>query len=286
MISIIICSRSKNVDKELRQNIGDTIGTEYEIICIDNSSNQYSMCSAYNEGVRRANGEYLCFMHEDIRFLSGNWGGVAVRELSNEKVGMIGLIGSTYYDRSMSYWCHSPFCVGHNWVGKEHRVFSKHTTPVDVVTADGLWLVIARDMFRFIRWDEDLFTGFHMYDMDISMQVLKTGRRIRVVPEVEINHWSNGVFSRSFYDACMQFHNKWDKELPVSSVLPLDYCRDEQMSFSLRKISELDLATREHRYANSKFVYYLKLPVKYLIGWNYWKDSFYKLKTFWVIKSK
>lgn len=245
MISIIICSRTRDIDSELRKNISDTIGTEFEIVCIDNSKSQYSMCSAYNEGVRRAKGEYLCFMHEDISFLSDDWGGIVLREFSDKNVGMLGVIGSTYYDRSMSYWCHTPFYVGHNWVGDTHRIFSKDTDPVDVVAADGLWLVTTKDIFNYIRWDESLFTGFHMYDMDISMQVLKAGKRIRIVPEVNINHNSNGNYSKSFYDACMLFHKKWDGKLPVSSKFSLDYCRDEQMSFSLRKISELDIYNKE-----------------------------------------
>ncbi len=49
MISIIICSRTRDIDSVLRKNISDTIGTEFEIVCIDNSKSQYSLyASTYN----------------------------------------------------------------------------------------------------------------------------------------------------------------------------------------------------------------------------------------------
>lgn len=78
MISIIICSRHHTLDEELRGNIKATIGNDilYEIVCIDNSNNCHSIFSAYEEGVKKAKGNYLCFMHEDIRFHSADWGGM------------------------------------------------------------------------------------------------------------------------------------------------------------------------------------------------------------------
>ena len=66
MVSIIMCSRNPEMDKRLDENIKQTIGTEYEVVLVDNSAGRYGICGAYNEGVRRAKGDILCFMHEDI----------------------------------------------------------------------------------------------------------------------------------------------------------------------------------------------------------------------------
>ena len=46
MISCIICSRKSDISAELKQNIQDTIGTDYELVIIDNSHSQYSIFSA------------------------------------------------------------------------------------------------------------------------------------------------------------------------------------------------------------------------------------------------
>ena len=75
LISLIICSRKADISEELKQNIAETIGCEYELCVIDNSRNEYSIFSAYNEGVRRAKGDILCFMHEDVLFRTNKWGG-------------------------------------------------------------------------------------------------------------------------------------------------------------------------------------------------------------------
>ena len=76
MISIVVCSRHPKIDIFLEKNIKDTIGNvKYEIVWIDNSRSKYSIFEAYNEGVLRSEGEYICFMHEDIVYWSNDWGG-------------------------------------------------------------------------------------------------------------------------------------------------------------------------------------------------------------------
>ena len=75
MLSLIICSRTPKISNKLEKNIAETIGCEYELVVIDNSQNKYSIFSAYNEGVKRARGSVLCFMHDDIIYKTANWGG-------------------------------------------------------------------------------------------------------------------------------------------------------------------------------------------------------------------
>ena len=97
MISCIVCSRSVDISTTLKENLAATIGCEYELIVVDNSKNNYSIFSAYNEGVRRANGDILCFMHEDICYYSPNWGDVVNNYFINSPdLGLLGILGSHY----------------------------------------------------------------------------------------------------------------------------------------------------------------------------------------------
>ena len=48
MISIIVCSKFPTLSKELLDNISQTVGTDYEIVSIDNSQAKYSIFEAYN----------------------------------------------------------------------------------------------------------------------------------------------------------------------------------------------------------------------------------------------
>ena len=96
MISLIICSRSSDIDVALKENIKNTIGTDYELVIIDNSNNDYSIFSAYNEGVRRAKGDILCFMHEDILYRTEDWGKKIIAHFEDKSIGLIGFAGTHF----------------------------------------------------------------------------------------------------------------------------------------------------------------------------------------------
>ena len=264
MISIIICSRNQTISSALHKNIAETIGVPYEIVCIDNSKGEYSMCSAYNEGVRRAKGEYLCFMHEDVSFLSKDWGKICTRHFSDPDVGMIAILGCTYLDECMPYWWDCPFAVGHNWCGNWHKVFNEDLKVQNVVAADGLWLMIKRELFDgLISWDEDTFHSFDMYDFDISMQMWKNSKKIVVDPEICIDHTSNGNQSFNFYQAVQLFHNKWDYMLPISANDDLKATKLSRQ-YALKVICRLNNENNSYRnrnmkWENSKFFRLLKL---------------------------
>jgi len=82
MISIIVCSKDKTLLEGLNGNVEKTIGCEFEILGIDNKIGN-SICYVYNEGVKKAKYPYLCFVHEDVRFLTENWGRKVVEKLEN-----------------------------------------------------------------------------------------------------------------------------------------------------------------------------------------------------------
>jgi len=219
MISIIICSRYKDMNESLLSNIESTIGTDFELVWIDNSANLYGICGAYNEGVRRANGEYLCFMHDDVRFKSDNWGVVSIDEMNRSDVWMLGVVGSKYYGVYTPYWYYTGFAVGHGWCGEEHQIFGGETRTQDVVAVDGQWLFTRKSLFeKTLCWDADTYKYFDMYDMDICMQVISNGGKVRTMENVHIDHKSGGNFSPRFYEECKKFHKKWDSMLPVASM--------------------------------------------------------------------
>jgi len=103
MISIIICSRKKN--NNLLENIKRTIGCEYELVVIDNSANRYSIFEAYNLGIERSKGKYLCFIHDDLFIHTNGWGNVISRLFDDyPDYGLIGIAGSKQKSRIPSGW--------------------------------------------------------------------------------------------------------------------------------------------------------------------------------------
>ena len=227
VFSIIICSRNQDIPEPLKRSIAETIGAEYELVVIDNSHNGYSLFSAYNEGVRRAKGEILCFCHEDILFHTPSWGGSVQNLFSDESIGVVGVIGSHFLPGVPMYWWSSPFISQYsvnNDKGvvqrNDHREFL-HNHIADVVTIDGVCFFISRKLFESIRFDDRTFQGFHLYDMDICMQVQALGKRVCVTDVLEIEHfWSEDSLKDERYRAVLDhnlelFYRKWEKKLPT-----------------------------------------------------------------------
>lgn len=240
MISIIVCSRTPSVTLELKQNIAATIGCDYELIVIDNSAKAYSIFSAYNEGVSRSRGDILCFMHEDILFRTKGWGTIAEKMFQDPTIGLIGVTGTHFLPQCPLYWTESPFITTTNIDkinGREYRDFKKELMgrlkAIDAVACDGQWLCVRKSLFGKICFDDIAFSGFHLYDMDICLQVLHQGLRVCVVDGIQVEHHSRGNFNEEFELALNCFYNKWKDCLPLWRGI------DGIPQYSLKKINDV-----------------------------------------------
>lgn len=224
MISIIICNRKSTINPALKENIRNTVGVEHEIVLIDNSRGQYNIFQAYNEGVRRAKGDILCFMHDDILFKSKGWGETVNRIFAeDEKLGALGVDGGHYMPDCPCSWTSCYTTSFHTWRNEKDGVcreysnkeFSNGQRLVELASIDGLWMCIRRNLFDTIRFDDKTFTGFHCYDSDICMQILTAGYRIKVTYDVSIIHNSDGTYNSTFFKNIELWHKKWHHSLPV-----------------------------------------------------------------------
>ena len=230
MISIIVCSRGASISNLLRQNIANTIGIDeaFEIVCVDNSRNRYSIFEAYHQGVLMAKGDYLLFIHDDIRFLTQSWGQIIRTSLADKQVGVVGVVGGHIIDETSYSWTSSGYYSGQVFqVRSGEKTYYDHNRSGlgdSVVALDGMLLGIRKELFEqaHLRWDSNSYRGFHFYDLDICMQAIQKGFRIAIVPIV-LEHYSQGTFNTRFYDNCAIFHQKWDGLLPVysPSVTPI-----------------------------------------------------------------
>lgn len=224
MISIIICNKKACLDAALERNIRDTIGVDYEIFSIDNSRGQYSIFQAYNEGMARAKGDILCFMHDDILFRSNNWGKVVEASFaSNQKMGALGVAGGHFMPDCPCSWSTCKTTSFHVWQTNRDGSNTEYGCTdyangkqlVEVASLDGLWMCIRRGLFDTICFDDQTFSGFHCYDSDICMQVLSAGYSINVTFDIDIEHHSNGACNQQYYDNLDLWHKKWHGHLPI-----------------------------------------------------------------------
>ena len=70
LCSLLMIVNKEPIYQQFLANLRTQTDVSYELIEIDNRDNQYSSArAAFNDAVGRANGEYLVFLHPDIRFL-------------------------------------------------------------------------------------------------------------------------------------------------------------------------------------------------------------------------
>lgn len=234
MISIIICSRTENISDTLQSNIATTIGCDYELVVIDNSKNQHSIFTAYNEGVRRSHGDILCFMHDDILHHTHGWGNIISKHFQEDpQIGIIGVAGSHFMAKCPMYWWSSPYISQYNLENDNGLVKTNNTTEyfkdnlAEVVVCDGLCLFIQKQSFDHILFDHNRFSGFHGYDMDICMQVITNGKKCCVTKSILVEHfWSESLFGNKKYMELLDknlliLYQKWENHLPLLRGIPL-----------------------------------------------------------------
>ncbi|MBQ0126420.1 MAG: hypothetical protein KBS80_00335 [Bacteroidales bacterium] len=279
MISIIICSRNENISPALRKNIDETIGTEYEFVIIDNSLGKYSIFEAYNEGVARARGNLLCFVHDDVMFRTKEWGqNIENLFINNHDMGVVGVAGSHFMPKVPMYWWSSPFISQYNLENDNGQIKENstqdyfHDNLAEVAVVDGLCMFIPAELFNTISFDDKTFSGFHAYDMDICMQVQSLGKKVYVSNVFLIEHfWSEKSFENKKYMALLDnnlklYFNKWKECLPITRGL-------DEPQIVLDRVNNLCLSAYSGKMARASYAYRLGKtflrPLKFLAGKKY-----------------
>lgn len=261
MISCIVCSRSADISTTLKENLSVTIGCEYELVVVDNSNNNYTIFSAYNEGVRRAKGDVLCFMHEDIYYYTQNWGTIVNNYFINDSsLGLLGILGSHHLARCVCGVGDSSLLSAHYYIKSDlydrGKYFNTNGT-AEVVVVDGMWFCIRKSLFFSKIMFDETFLGFHYYDMDICMQVINSGYSCQVTNKVLLRHESLGAIDNVFLQNSFKFYEKWKAYLPI--VRGYDISSEElRLSYEL---SSMAAYARELGYYCDKYrnTWWLKL---------------------------
>lgn len=232
MYSIICCSINPEAITALQQNIAQTIGVPFEFIAFDNRETNYGICKVYNLCARNAKYDYLCFVHEDVRFLTHNWGGLLQSQLKTNQCGVIGFAGSIIKLQRLTGWNTCGKDLRANYVqymrGGHHprQVNPDKQTFSPVVTLDGLCLFVRRNVWNENPFDENTFLGFHCYDLDFSLAIARSYTNY-VCHTVLVEHFSEGAFSLVWLNELKKLHKKWENQLPMTAI-PMSHNKIKQ----------------------------------------------------------
>lgn len=217
MISIIVSSYKEDLFNEFSKSVENTIGAPYEILRIINH-NQYSIGEAYNLGAQKSKYNILCFVHEDVIFISKDWG-KRLMELYGQRsdIGIIGVAGCIKKSFLPTGW--GTGIPRHDRInliqGYESSVlFQTSRTGVDsfdvVKVLDGVFLSTPKKIWEEFKFDESL-KGFHLYDIDFSLRITSQYQGI-VSYDIQLIHLSEGGYNTDWLDATLVYHARKDKQ--------------------------------------------------------------------------
>jgi glycosyltransferase involved in cell wall biosynthesis len=280
MISIIICSRDIELYDKVSKSIQETIGKiEYEIIRIDNSIENLPITKAYNKGIQKSKFEYLLFVHEDVIFHTLEWGRILVNIFeSNPRFGLIGVAGAKYKSKYPSaFWHTQEELLSIKLI--QHYPY-KPTSHVelgfrsgnyeDAVVIDGVFMALQKSLD--VKFNEEI-SGFHCYDLAISIDVLEKGYKILVSNQILIEHFSNGNTNLDFIKGVIKFHDLYKNKLPKATYKKEKYLE----TFALKKFLELCLY---HRSVSLKlWIHYMAKKPLDRLNYKILKLKMYTFKT-------
>jgi predicted O-linked N-acetylglucosamine transferase (SPINDLY family) len=205
-VSVIVCSIRPDYFSSLKISLAQQFAAhDFELIGIHDAK---SLCEGFNRGAREAKGDVLVFCHDDISFVHADFGERVLAHLGHADV--VGLAGAS--ELVSGDWRHAgaPHLAGQILhrppAGQEgflYHVIGLHEMHASLKALDGVWLAMHRRVWETVRFDEQTFDGFHLYDVDFTYRAARAGLHLAAPHDLLLLHYSTGR-----YDATWQRYNR------------------------------------------------------------------------------
>lgn len=237
-IAFIYCYNDEELLRESNlsiQSLNIPIGYEIEIIPVQSATN---MCAGYNLGMQSTDAKYKVYIHQDVFILNKNF----IKDIleifeENKKIGLLGVVGGKVIPTT-GEWTKA--------VNKYGKVYDSHTGQMQLISfadivnnyesvqaVDGLIMITQYDL----PWREDVFKGWHFYDISQCVEYLKKGYQVAVPKQEEpwCKHNGESTPMKNGYEEDRNvFLDCYSNDLfPLVSILIPTYNRPEFLKESL-----------------------------------------------------
>lgn len=206
-LCFISCVNDEELYEESVRYINSLHVPEGIVIEFVSIRNACSMTEGYNRGMKMSDAKYKIYLHQDV-FLINKKFITEILDLfhSHPNVGMLGVIGAKQIPPSGVWWeaKEQYGAVIENSFNSKMRILSpgEVTNDIEIVEGiDGLIMITQYDL----PWREDIFDGWHFYDISQCMEFINAGFRVGIPRQDQ--PWSIhdcGVPSTESYDVYQQ----------------------------------------------------------------------------------
>lgn len=220
MISVIVCSIDERkfaaIDATYRHHLAAGANSDFEIIRIPDAR---SMCEGYNRGIAQSRGEVLIFSHDDIEIHAADFRHRLLDHL--DRCDLAGVAGTTLVCGPAWAWAGPPHVYGQ--VGEFHAaknifeaaLFAAPSRHVENIQAlDGMFIACHRRVVEQAPFDEQTFTGFHLYDIDFTYRAFRAGMKLGVCCDLDMIHFSSGSWDEKWRASAERFLQKHAATVP------------------------------------------------------------------------
>lgn len=189
MISIVTVYNNEKILKDYLLKSLRYQTVKFELIKINNTKNTFkSAAQALNYGGKKANNNYIIFVHQDVDLSSNSWLENAEEILDSiPDLGIAGVAGmseegKTQKDRGRNI-------IKHGDVMWEYG--NEIQKPEPVQTLDECLVIIPKPVFDVLKFDEEACDNWHLYAVDYCLSARKLRLGVYAIP-MFIYHKSTG----------------------------------------------------------------------------------------------
>ena len=193
----IICvfNNSKKLDQYLIKSLEQQT-VPFELITIDNTEGNYRAAApVLNQAAKSARHEYLMFVHQDVALDSKDWLAGAASDMKTlDGLGAAGVAGRRPFTGLVASVT--------NGVPPRYVGWRKLKKPVNVQTLDGCLMIVHKQTFSRVCFDEETVDGWYLYVTNYCLDLIRHGYKNYVLPH-HIYHESSGFSDGRLYQNAM-----------------------------------------------------------------------------------
>lgn len=182
MISVVCVYNNERILNDVLLKSLNNQTVEYELILLDNTGGCFkSAAAALNYGGKKATGDYIMFIHQDMWLDIPTWIEDAERHLNTlPDIGIAGVLGITGPEYSTGFGDIVKYSI--TLFENEAAGSGPVSMPEKVACLDECLLIVPRHVFKQIKFDEIVFDGWDCYAADYCMAIKSAGLKAYVVP--------------------------------------------------------------------------------------------------------